>query len=325
MKRAKYVLLVLVIIILIAIGLGIKTLIPNKKINDYQIDSKKNSDLNTPSQDDFNKTEHNKLNNNIIKDVQEFRWNELGIAPIQTIEGTHYTFTAFDIINDSIFAFAGDYNKNIIRFLNLNNKQVFDSIELNYTPRDIFYFDNILFVLIDDKIISIKDGAILKYYDLGGKKIQWFDKFLVINSNLSLLMSDGSSYCLEDDTFKRKEKLSTGSKEIWILKTSKSSFTIYDNNNTSLFNYKSSTEIGTIAIAGGFEDIYCCIDIIYSNSSYEIERIISSSKSEFKIELLKLPKKNYSFIKNDYKIHDNIIYYLEINSDELLIKRKQFE
>lgn len=324
MKRAKYVLMLL--FILIAIGLGIKTFVTNKNINDYQIDAKKNQDKNTLSQNDLIETEHNKLNNNIKKDVQEFSWNEIGINPIQTIEGTHYTFTTFDILNDSIVALAESYDKNIIRFFNLNSKAYIDSIELNYVPFEIFFHKNILYVLCKNNIILlIKNKQVINKHIVENKNTNLFDKFLVLNDNISLLMSDGSSCFFEDGKLENKESLVFRDTEVWVLKNSNSSFVINDINDKVIYSYNSKEELGSITIAGGTDDIYCCIDKMHSGKPVQIARVISSSKSQFQEDLIKLPRKNYSFIKNDFRIHDDILYYLEINSEGLTINRKNFK
>lgn len=317
MKKVKY--FSLLFIILIATGLGIKTFITNKNINDYQFDLKKN-------QNGLKETEHNKLNNNIKKDVQEFRWNVLGIDPIQTIEGTHYTFTAFDILNDSIVALAESYDKSIIRFFNLNSKTYVDSIELKYVPFEIFFHKNNLYVLCENNIILlIKDKQVINQYLVENKNTNLFDKFLVLNDSISLLMSDGSSCYFEDGKLKNKESLVFRDTEVWVLKNSNSSFVINDISNKSIYSYNSKEELGSITIAGGTDEIYCCIDKIYPGNPVQIARVISSSKSQFQEDLIKLPSKNYSFIKNDYRIHNDILYYLEINPDGLAIKRKHLK
>jgi hypothetical protein len=60
---------------------------------------------------------------------------------------------------------------------------------------------------------------------------------------------------------------------------------------------------------------------MYPGNPQQIGRVISSSKSNFQEELIILPQKNFSFVKNDYRIHGDILYFLEINSEGLTIKR----
>ncbi|HAQ19499.1 MAG TPA: hypothetical protein DCR40_09745 [Prolixibacteraceae bacterium] len=322
MKRAKYVLLLLIILILIALGMVIKTLIQNKDTNDYQLKNESNTVRSTSAQNGLNRDESVKVDSNSL----ELGWKELGITPIQTIEGTHYTFTAFDIVNDSVVAFAESYDKNIIRFFSLNNQAFIDSIELEHIPFEIFFHNNILYILCENNIILlIKDKQVINQHIVENKNTYLFDKFLVLNDNISLLMSDGSSCYFEDGKLKNKESLVFRDAEVWVLKNSNFSFVINDNNNRIIYSYNSKEELGSITIAGGTDDIYCCIDKIYPVNPVQMARVISSSKSQFQEDLIKLPRKNYSFIKNDYRIHNDILYYLEINPDGLLIKREHLK
>jgi hypothetical protein len=138
-------------------------------------------------------------------------------------------------------------------------------------------------------------------------------------------MSDGSSLYFENGGLEYKESLVFMNTEIWVLKNSNFSFVINDKNKNVIYSYNSKEELGSIAIAGGSEDIYCCIDKMYPSNPSQIGRVISSSKSNFQVELIKLPRKNFSFIKNDYRIHHDILYYLDIYTGGFTIKRKSLK
>jgi hypothetical protein len=315
MKKNRYIIgLVLILILIVSLIV----------FNRTEYFSKETS--NNFGKENLNKEDSIENNSIAESTIQRLDWSDLKIIPRETIEGTHYTFTAFDIINDSVIVIAESYNKNIIRFFNLNNQVFIDSIELELVPFEILYHKNILHILCENNtILMIKNKQVINQYYIENKNTYLFDKFLVLNDNVSLLMSDGSSLIFENGGLENKESLVFMDTEIWILKNSNFSFVINDKNNTVVYSYSNKEELGSITIAGGMEDIYCCIDKMYPGNPLQLGRIISSSKTNFQEELIKLPRKNFSFIKNDFRIHGDILYLLEIKPDGLTIKRKHLK
>jgi hypothetical protein len=308
MKRIIFVLIFLLILILILVGIF-------KYNRNFKI---------TESQSGTKNISNKKSDGNIFVDNSfEINWKEIGIRPVSTIEGINYTFTAFDIFDNSVIAIAGSFPKYLVRFFDLNKRILIDSVELNDMPLEVFFFNELLYVLTPQTVYSIKNFKILESYSLSDENIFLFDKFLEINSHFSLLMSDGTSYYFEEGKFKLRENLIIGNNAIWVLKTSNTSFSINNELNNSLYIYNNDCELGSITIAGGKNNIYCCIDKMFSNNPPHAERIISSSNTQFEKELVRLPIKDYSYIKNDYRIHKEIIYYLKVDSSKLEIIRKK--
>lgn len=136
-------------------------------------------------------------------------------------------------------------------------------------------------------------------------------------------MSDGSSFQLIDDKLIKHNSLTTkNNTELWVQKTSTNSFEIKTKPTNQKLNRtrKYNTKIGAITLIGNSSDnYYCVIEIIENTQPISIKRIISSNTDNFEETQFTLPQQNYSYIKNDYKIHNNILYTVSINKTGLTL------
>ncbi|RLD51548.1 MAG: hypothetical protein DRI94_05735 [Bacteroidetes bacterium] len=258
------------------------------------------------------------------KDENNYTWDELKIQPKYMPEGVYYTFTAFDVAGKTT-VLAGNFdNKYIIRFFEDNK---ISDVEIKDMPQDILYEKGNLYVLCYKHLYILKNKRIIKDISFNIPYISLFDKLLFFDGIFNVLMSDGSAFQLIDDKLVRKKYLMTkDNTAVWVKKTSAKSFEIRTNpDNKNIDRAKTyKNEIGSITLIGNSsDDYYCIIDIIENNTTGNIKRVISSYKDNFETEKQILPKRTYSDIKNDIKIHNNILYFVIVNKNGLTLKFKK--
>lgn len=256
---------------------------------------------------------------------ESYTWNELGIKPIESIEGDNYTFTAFDYDQkNKELVIAGSYEKNQLIFVKDKNTK---EVEISDVPLDMLVHNETVYVVGFNKFIVMKDKAILKEFDHKIIDITGFDKLLFFDGFVTLLMSDGSSFKYSDGKFSYSESLLTeNGKEMWVLKTSANSFEIKSKPNTDKLNKVVfyTEEIGSITLIGEHSNAYYCIvDVIQNTVPISARRDLKSSTDGFKNTVFKLPNPTFSFIKNDIRIHQNQVYSVSLTEQGLTLNTAQ--
>ena len=326
---------ILIILLLIALLLIIFVLYNNKETKNTQILEKKEVLIEEKKeiQKEKNPEKHEKTKPETqskqkkerkTKNENKYTWDELKIQPKYVPEGVFYTFTAFDVYGKSM-VLAGNFdNKYIIRYFE-NNK--ISDVEIKDMPQDILYENENLYVLCYKHLYILKNKKIIKDISFNIPYISLFDKLLFFDGIFNVLMSDGSAFQLIDEKLVRKKYLMTKDNiAVWVKKTSAKSFEIRTNpDNKNIDRAKTyKNEIGSITLIGNSsDDYYCIIDIIENNTIGNIKRVISSHKDNFEKETQILPERTYSDIKNDIKIHNNILYYIIVNKNGLTLKLKK--
>jgi len=326
---------ILIILLLIALLLIIFVLYNNKETKNTQILEKtevlieKKKEIQKekkPEKHEQSKLETQSNQKEKLKTENEnnYTWDELKIKPKYVPEGVFYTFTAFDVAGKSL-VFAGNFdNKYIIRFFEDNK---ISDVEIKDMPQDILYEKGNLYVLCYKHLYILKNKKIIKDIAFNIPYISLFDKLLFFDGIFNVLMSDGSAFQLIDEKLVRKKYLMTKDNiAVWVKKTSAKSFEIRTNpDNKNIDRAKTyKNEIGSITLIGNSsDDYYCIIDIIENNTIGNIKRVISSHKDNFEKETQILPERTYSDIKNDIKIHNNILYYIIVNKNGLTLKLKK--
>jgi len=245
-----------------------------------------------------------------------FTWKDVDIKPMPTPEGVYYVFSGFDIIDEQSMAFVGKYDKgNLLKIIKNNN---ISKIKLPSIPLDVLATDNKIYVLTQKFLCIVENKQISKKIPINNPQIMFYDKLLLFDGIFNILMSDGSSYQLQNNQLiKHKALVSKTKQEIWIEKSGRDAFLLKANpcqNICQTANF--STEIGSITLAGGTTDnIYVCIDQFSKTKPIHINRVISNSQHHFQKKLLTLPSDTYTYVKNDYKIKNNRIYYVKIDKN----------
>ncbi len=296
-----------------------KTEVLNEEKKEKQKETKSINHVQTKPETQTKLQEEQKPN-----DEKIFPWDELKIQPQYEPEGVFYTFTAFDVAGESLILAGNFDNKYIIRFF--EDDKISD-IEINDMPQDILYEKGNLYVLCYKHLYILKNKRIIKDISFNISYISLFDKLLFFDGIFNVLMSDGSAFQLIDDKLVRKKYLMTkDNTAVWVKKTSAKSFEIRTNpDNKNIDRTKTfKNEIGSITLIGNSsDDYYCIIDIIEKKKAGNIKRVISSYKDNFAKEKQILPKRTYSDIKNDIKIHNNRLYFVIVNNKGLTLKFKK--
>jgi hypothetical protein len=254
-----------------------------------------------------------------------YTWNELGIEPITSFEGDNYVFTAFDFdeVHDEL-VLAGNYGTSKLIYVSEIHKDVV-SVELPDIPLDLFIKDGLAYVLCLNQFVVVNNKEVISNFNHKIPNVTRFDKMLVFDNKLSVLMADGSSYSLEDNSFVFSEALSTEEGiDIWIQKTSNKSFEIRSNSSAEDINIKVKylNDIGAITFLGGnFDKHYMIVDMIRSYNPISISRVLKCSTDQCFKTLIDLPIRTFSFIKNDCKIHKDTVYTISVNKDNLILKK----
>ncbi len=252
----------------------------------------------------------------------DFTWKDLGIKPIKSIEGSHYVFTAFDFDDKhNTLMIAGSYPQHLVKFI--KNGEV-EEIEINDVPMDILWDGHRLYILGMKKFTVIKDRKIVQEYEHQITSVTTFDKLLMFDAQLNVLMSDGSAYQYSDGHFSTSEGLLTQNKqEIWVKKTSSKSFEIQSNPKTEAINQRAvyKKNIGSITLLGNqTERYFCIVETIENTQPLSVKRLLKSSTDYFQKTVLELPKRQFAFIKNDLKIHQNKAYTLSVSKTGIGLK-----
>ncbi len=257
----------------------------------------------------------------IIKSKQKktplhFTWKDIDIKPMPTPEGVHYVFSGFDIIDKQALAIVGRYSDG--NLLKIIESKHLSKIKLPSIPLDVLVVGKKIYVLTQKFLCVVENKKISKKIPINNPQIMFYDKLLLFDGNFNILMSDGSSYQLQNDhLIKHKALLSKKNQEIWIEKSGRNAFLLKANPCDKICQTASfPSEIGSITLAGGTSDnIYICIDQFSGGKPVHINRIISNSQQNFQKKLLTLPSDTFTYVKNDYKIKNNRIYYLKIDEN----------
>jgi len=250
-------------------------------------------------------------------------WSMLKIKPLATPEGVYYTFSGFDVIDNSTVCIVGKFNG--VNLLKITKDNDVIDITLPAPPMDVKSYKNRIYVLTTKGISVIKDNKVINNITINDPKLAYFDKFLIFDKQLFLLMADGSAYKLANNLFVKQKAVTTKSnQEIWIQKTSRNSFALKATPCDKIcVEATYPSEIGTISLADSNKDnIYVCLDKYSNTQPIKIKRVITNSQSQFKKELLTLPADTYTYVKNDYKIVNNKIYYVKVNEKGFRIVQK---
>ena len=335
MKKKTILLIILItlIISLLIIFLIKKSRKPvNRKINKIEFTEKvtenkkgilRDTIIPENSKEIIKKQEQENEKNNgksVIGKEKHFFWKELNIQPINTPEGDHYTITAFEIYNGNLITTGSYNNRNVLKFY---ENGTLKEEELNDLPIDLLFEKGKLYVLCLNHLYIFKDKQIIKDVIFDIPHITLYDKLLYFDGVFNILMSDGSAYQLVDDKLIITKHLMTkNNTEMWIKKTSSKSFEIRTNPNDTKINKKRTyqNEIGSITFIGrSSEDYYCIIDIIEKTKPLKVERIISSSKGNFKEKEQRFSNKEWTYIKNDIKLHGDTLFYIFANKTGLTL------
>ena len=256
---------------------------------------------------------------------QTYTWSELGIKTIESIEGDHYAFTAFEYDqNNQELIIAGSYEKNQMIFVKDNKT---NEVEISDVPLDILVHEDNLYIIGLNKFIVMKNHAVTNEFEHKIIDVTSFDKMLFFDGYVTLLMSDGSSFKYSDGKLSFSESLLTeNGKEMWVLKTSDNSFEIKSAPSTEQLN-KGATyneEIGSITLIGEQSTkYYCIVDVIQNTTPISARRDLKCSSDAFKKTVFKLPNPKYSFIKNDIRIHQDHVYSVSLTEQGLTINTAQ--
>ncbi len=252
-----------------------------------------------------------------------YSWHELGIKPVKSFEGSNYVFTAFDYNpNTEELLIAISSEKNTLKFV--KNSSITE-VELSDIPLDVLCDNENIFLLCLKKIIVIKNKRIIHELNHDIKNIMTFDKLLFFENYFTILMSDGSSYRYVNNSLQKSASLLVNNKqEVWIQKSSPHSFEIKSKPNNSKINKKIiyPYNIGSITFFGEtMSNYYVIIDVIEEkNQKLFVKRELKSSIDNFNKTILKLPSRNFSYIKNDIKIHNNMLFSANVSHKSLRIK-----
>lgn len=272
-----------------------------------------------------NQLTKSRMTDDSVEFEKTYSWEKLGIKPLQSIEGMNYVFSAFGF-NDKTdeLVIAGNYGSNKLLYVNNNDDKIIE-IEISDIPLDIIINRGITYVLCLNKFIIVNEEKKITVFKHNISNVTTFDKLLLFDNNVIVLMSDGSTYTLKENIFYFSKSLTLNNKkEIWIQKTSNNSFEIKSNSYDSKLNIKASysKDIGSITFLGGnSQKNYVIVDIIDKSNPVSVSRELKCSNDNYIKTIAKLPNRNFSFIKNDVKIHNSMLYTAKINNDKLTIKK----
>ncbi len=174
------------------------------------------------------------------------------------------------------------------------------------------------------KFTIIKDRKIVQEFEHQIPSITTFDKLLLFDDRLNVLMSDGSAYQYSDGHFSKSEGLLTqNQEEIWVKKISSKSFEIQSKPKTEAINRRAvyKKNIGSITLLGNqTERYFCIVETIENTQPLSVKRLLKSSTDHFQKTVLELPKRQFAFIKNDLKIHQNKAYTLSVSKTGIGLK-----
>lgn len=251
-----------------------------------------------------------------------FTWSELDIIPIKTVEGSNYVFSAFDYdISNNELVIARSAENHYLMFINDSNKT---ELQISDIPLDISVKNGDVYVLGLSKFIIVSEKKIAQEFTHNIPNVTAFDKLIFFNGKPTILMADGSSYRLKNNNFIKSNSLDVNNTEVWIQKVSPNSFEIKSKPESQEYqkqvNY--DEEIGSISFLGeDLKEYYVVLDKIkYNGQRPYVQRELKSSKDNFKETIIKLPVRDFTFIKNDIKIHNDTIYTIIVTDNNLNIK-----
>ena len=248
-------------------------------------------------------------------------WKDLHITPLNTPEGIHYTFSAFDY-HKGKFLFATHFaGKNTLKILNNKDTKI---IHFQGIPLDLLATDQVIYLLTIKALYKIDwNGKISKTYPINDPNIVYFDKLLIFDQIPQILMSDGTSYEITNNNLRKNKGLLTNKGTyLNLIKRYKYSFFIDENPCKNYCKrYHTKKEIGSLTFSGGnYKNLFITIDLVDANGKYS--RKLRYSKDSFKKDLLNLPYNKYTFVKNDFKIKNNKILILKADVKGIQIIQK---
>ncbi len=309
MMKKKYLVIIGILLLLVGGYFGVQEYSNNneKKLSDY-------------SGDKIELYQTSKSNIEIIDEV--FTWNELGIVPVKNLEGNHYVFSAFDFDsqnNELIIAKSSE--RNTLNFIKGSENAELEILDI---PLDIIVNNSNVFVLGLNNFLVIENKVIKQKVKHNIQNVTAFDKLIFFQNHPIILMADGSSYKFENNKLNKLNSLEVDNAEIWIQKTSSNSFEIKSNPTDSRYIKQAEypNEIGSITFLGEtFDECYVILDVVnYEGGKPNVKRELKSNIDSFKETIMELPKRKFSFIKNDIKVHGNTIYTVTISNTSLNLK-----
>lgn len=310
--KKNYIITVLILIII--------SIVAYMAINPDDSKVNYNSDSNF---EDKTETSHNNNVANYANAVNKtFTWLELDITPVKTVEGGNYVFSAFDFdIHNSELVIAKSAENNLLTFISDAKKT---EIQIPDNPLDIAIKNGTVYVLGLNKFLTITDKKITQELVHNISNVTTFDKLIFFNNKPTILMADGSSYRFKNNNFIKSNALDVNNTEVWIQKTSQNSFEIKSKPESQKYQKQVSynEEIGSISFLGeDLKEYYVVLDKIKHNGQRPyVQRELKSSRDNFKETIIELPVRDFSFIKNDIKIHNNTIYSITVTDNNLNIK-----
>jgi hypothetical protein len=254
---------------------------------------------------------------------KKYLWNDIGIKPKRTIEGTNYIFTAFDFNeNTEELIISGNYGVSKVLFI---KDSLVEEMIVSDIPIDIFVHDENVYLLGFRKFIIIRNKEVIKEIDHNIRNVTTFDKLLFFEGKPTILMSDGSTYNYFNGRFLYSRSLLTqDSVEVWVQKTSSKSFEIRSNVDNSDINLKAMylESIGSITFWGdNIHEFFVVVDVINGINPVSVTRVLKKSNDSFKETIFELPVRSFSYIKNDIKIHEKTLYVAIVNEQNLIIRK----
>ena len=266
--------------------------------------------------------ESNVGNNSSDKIDKTLTWAELDIVPVKTVEKSNYVFSAFDfdLKNNELVIARSDEN-HFLMFISDSKKT---ELQIPDTPLDIIVKNENTYVLGLNKFFIVRDKKIKHEQIHNIPYITTFDKLIFFENSPTVLMADGSSYRYKNDSFIKSNSLNVNNTEVWVQKTSPNSFEIESKPKSLEYQKQASynQEIGSISFLGeNLKEYYVVLDVIkYEDQKPYVQRELKSSRDSFKETIIELPRRDFSFIKNDIKIHNNTIYTVTVTDTYLNIK-----
>lgn len=250
--------------------------------------------------------------------------SDLKIKPITSIENEVYMLTAYDLSDEKTFVFIGNFEgQNQVRFFDLETNQIKAELNLPEILLDVFSEGDQIYVLGEKSIFKIKDNQILQNFRHQIPAVFTFDRMLSLDDQIYVSMSDGSAWVIGEEKVEKKDKLNLNGNSIWIQKTSPKAFRVELSEEGSI-NYTSENSLGAMTVLGQMNDkLVCVIEKVTSQQPLVVQRAISSSEDNFSTELQVVDMQPYAFLKNDLRLHGDVIYHLTLHSDKIsLVSQK---
>ena len=257
-------------------------------------------------------------------EVVEIAVADLKIHPVKSLEKEVYMLTAYDVPDENTFVLIGNFEgKNVVRFFDLGTNQIKAELSLPEILLDVFSKDDQIYVLGEKNIFVVTENQVVRTIKHQIPAVFTFDRLLSLDDQLLVSMSDGSAWVIGEKEVKRIDKLNMMGSSIWVQKTSASTFSV-ELSEDRIINYNSETSLGAMTVLGEMNnELICIIEKITSQKPLVVKRAISSSQDDFFTELQVVDMQPYAFLKNDLRVHGDVVYHLVLHQDKVsLISQK---